>query len=184
MDDKKIVDLYFARNERAVEETATKYGTYCYSISYNILSCKEDAEECVNDTYIDAWNSIPPHRPVSLSLFLGRITRRISIDRWRVNNAQKRGGGEMSLTLEELNWCVPSHFDTEKEIEKRILRDVINDFVKTLPAHEQKVFLCRYWYFDSIKSISKRFHYPESKVKSMLFRIREKLRIRLEKEGF
>lgn len=184
MDDERIVGLFFRRDERAVEETAAKYGKYCYSIANNILANREDAQECVNDTYMDAWNSIPPHRPSSLALFLGKITRRISIDRWRRRSARKRGGGEMALVLDELYECIADSGDVEQEFEKRHLSEAINSFVKTLPKQEQKVFLCRYWYMDPIASISKRFGYSESKVKSMLYRTREKLRIRLREEGY
>ncbi len=184
MDDNIIVDLYFQRSERAITETATKYGNYCYSIAYNILSNNEDAEESVNDTYNDAWNSIPPHRPSILATFLGKITRRISIDRWRKRNAEKRGGGEIPLVLDELQDCIANVTSVEEEYEKKHLSDVINIFVKSLPETEQKVFLCRYWYVDSIGSISKQFSFSESKVKSMLFRTREKLRLVLIKEGF
>lgn len=184
MDDHIIVDLYFQRSERAISETASKYGNYCYSIAYNILSNNEDAEESVNDTYNDAWNSIPPHRPSILATFLGKITRRISIDRWRKRNAEKRGGGEIPLVLDELQDCIANATSVEEEYEKQHLSDVINTFVKSLPETEQKVFLCRYWYVDSISSISKQFGFSESKVKSMLFRTREKLRLVLIKEGF
>lgn len=184
MDDKGIVRLYFERNEQAIDETSKKYGKYCFSIANNILSNREDAEESVNDTYLDAWNSIPPHRPNSLSLFLGKITRRISIDLYRRKNAQKRGGGELALVLDELYQCIADEADVEKEFEKMHLSEVINEFVKYLPRSEQKVFICRYWYMDSIQSISKRFGYSESKVRSMLFRTREKLRETLRKEGY
>lgn len=184
MDDKGIVRLYFDRNQRAIDETSKKYGKYCFSIAYNILSNREDAEESVNDTYLDAWNSMPPNRPNSLSLFLGKITRRISIDLHRRKHAQKRGGGELPLVLDELYQCVADEADIEKEFEKLELSRTINEFVKFLPRNEQKVFICRYWYMDSIQSISKRFGYSESKVKSMLFRTREKLRDTLRKEGY
>lgn len=184
MDDNIIVDLYFQRSEKAIIETATKYGNYCYSIAYNILSSNEDAEESVNDTYNDAWNSTPPHRPSILATFLGKITRRISIDRWRKRNAEKRGGGEIPLVLDELQDCIANVTSVEEEYEKQHLSDVINTFVKSLPETEQKVFLCRYWYVDSISSISKQFGFSESKVKSMLLRTREKLRLVLIKEGF
>ena len=184
MDDNMIVDLYFQRSEKAITETAAKYGNYCYSIAFNILNNNEDAEESVNDTYNDAWNSIPPHRPSILATFLGKITRRISIDRWRKRNAEKRGGGEIPLVLDELQDCIANVTSVEEEYEKQHLSDVINAFVKSLPETEQKVFLCRYWYVDSISSISKQFGFTESKVKSMLFRTREKLRLVLIKEGF
>lgn len=184
MNDNAIVALYFERSEKAIEETASKYGKYCFSIANNILSNWEDAEESVNDTYLDAWNSIPPHRPSSLALFLGKITRRISIDRWRRKHAQKRGGGEIALILDELYECIANDMDVEREVEQRQLSELINRFVKSLPVQEQRVFLCRYWYLDTIPSISKRFGYTEGKVKSMLFRTREKLRTVLRKEGY
>lgn len=184
MDDKRIVDLYFERSERAIAETASRYGNYCYSIAYNILSSNEDAEESVNDTYNAAWNSMPPHRPSVLSTFLGKITRRISIDRWRKRNAGKRGGGEMPLVLEELQDCVADEKSVETEYEKQQLSVIINRFVTALPETEQQVFLCRYWYMDPVNSICRQFGFSESKVKSMLFRTREKLRVVLEKEGF
>lgn len=184
MDDKRIVELYFERSEQAVSETVSKYGKYCYSIAYNILDNNEDAEESVNDTYVDAWNSIPPHRPSILSTFLGKITRRISIDRWRKGRAEKRGGGEMPLVLEELQECVADDHSVEQDVEKRCLSDIINTFVISLPETEQKVFVCRYWYMDSVDFICKQFGFSESKVKSMLYRTREKLRVILSKEGF
>lgn len=184
MDDKTIIALYWERSEKALAETAAKYGNYCYSISYNILNNKEDAEESVNDTYIAAWKAMPPHRPSILSAFLGKITRRISIDRWRNHSAQKRGGGELPLVLEELKECISDKNKVEHEVEHRILAEKINEFVKSLPHREQQVFLCRYWYMDSIDSICKQFGFSESKVKSMLKRTRERLRTTLNKEGF
>ncbi len=184
MDDKCIVDLYWQRNEQAISETAAKYGNYCYSIAYGILNNKEDAEESVNDTYNDAWQCIPPHRPSVLSTFLGKITRRISIDRFRYRTAKSRGGGEMPLVLEELLDCVASDEDIIEEMERSRLSEVINAFVLSLPKTEKKVFLCRYWYMDSIDSIRKQFGFSESKVKIMLYRTREKLRTILVKEGF
>lgn len=183
MDDKQIVDLYWERKECAIEETASKYGSYCHSIAGNILHNPADAEESVNDTWLDAWNSMPPHRPSVLSTFLGKITRRISIDRWRKQNAKKRGGGQLPLVLEELEDCVSDGTSIEDETERRLLSEVIDSFVQSLPETEQKVFLCRYWYMDSVETIAAQFRFSGSKVKSMLYRTREKLRARLEKEG-
>lgn len=183
MDDKQIVDLYWQRNETAIDETAAKYGPYCHSIAYNILDNDADAEESVNDTYLDAWNSMPPHRPSILSTFLGKITRRISIDRWRRRSAEKRGGGQITVVLDELEECIADEKSVEQEVEAKLLADVINFFVKALPDTEQRVFLCRYWYMDSVESIAKEFGFSQSKVKSMLYRTREKLRARLIKEG-
>ena len=183
MDDTQIVELYWARKESAIEETAAKYGSYCRSIAENILQNQDDAEECVNDTWLGAWNSMPPHRPSVLSTFLGKLTRRISIDKWRRNTAKKRGDGQLPLVLSELEDCVSDGKSIEEKAERKLLAEVIASFVKSLPETEQKVFLCRYWYMDSVSSIASRFRFSESKVKSMLFRTREKLRVRLEKEG-
>lgn len=183
MKDDVIVDLYWKRDESAIAETAAKYGKYLHSISYRILLNNEDAEECVNDTYNDAWQSIPPHRPSVLSTFLGKITRRISIDLWRKNGAEKRGGGEMALALDELEECVSGTGDVEAEIERLELQKKLNDFLLALPRTERRVFMCRYWYMDSVSDIAGKFACSESKIKSMLYRTRKKLRAMLEKEG-
>ena len=184
MEDENIVALYWNRSENAVTETAAKYGSYLNSISFNILSNREDAQECVNDTYHDAWNSMPPHRPSILSTFLGKITRRISIDRWRKLNAKKRGGDELTLALDELGDCVSGFGRVEDELQRRELIRLFNAFLNTLPDTERRVFLCRYWYMDSIGSISQQFGFSQSKVASMLHRTRAKLRVVLEKEGY
>ena len=183
MDDTQIVELYWARKESAIEETEAKYGSYCYSIAQNILHNPDDAKESVNDTWLDAWNCMPPHRPSVLSTFLGKLTRRISIDKWRRSNAKKRGDGQLPLVLAELEDCISDGKSIEEETEHKLLNEVIAAFVKSLPETEQKVFLCRYWYMDSVNSIATRFRFSESKVKSMLYRTREKLRACLEKEG-
>ena len=184
MDDERIVALYWSRSEAAITETASKYGSYLNNISYNILVNREDAQECVNDTYNDAWNSMPPHRPSILSTFLGKITRRISIDRWRKLNAEKRGGGELTLALDELEDCVSGSGSVEDEIQRRELAKLFNDFLNTLPDTERRVFLCRYWYMDSIQSITQQFGFSQSQVASMLHRTRAKLRAVLETEGY
>ena len=184
MDDGKIVELYWDRSEQALEETRTKYGKYCYSIAFNILNSMEDAEESVNDTYHAAWNCMPPHRPNVLATFLGQITRRISIDRWRKSQAVRRGGGEITLALEELGECVEGTGSVEEELERQELIGVINLFLKSLPDTERRVFLCRYWYRDSVSDIAGHFGFSESKITSMLHRIRGKLRCQLEKEGY
>lgn len=183
MDDKQIVDLYWERSEKAIKETAAKYGGYCYSIAINILNNSADAEECINDTYLSAWNSIPPHRPSVLSTFLGKITRRISIDKWRKSNAEKRGGGQTAIVLDELSECIPDKNSIEHTVEAQFLADIINSFVEDLQDKDRRVFLCRYFYLDSVESIAERFGYSQSKVKSILHRTRQKLRTRLEKEG-
>lgn len=184
MDDKYIVDLYWQRNEQAISETSRKYGKYCHSIAFGILGNNEDAEETVNDTYNSAWNSIPPHRPTVLSVFLGKITRRISIDKVRYKNAEKRGGGELPQVLDELLDSVAVEDDVIGEMEKKRLTETLNAFVKSLPKTEKNVFICRYWYMETIDKIGKRFGFSESKVKVMLCRTRKKLHDVLVKEGF
>ncbi|MGE4354478.1 MAG: RNA polymerase sigma factor [Oscillospiraceae bacterium] len=183
MDDSRIVELYWTRSESAIDETAAKYGKYCYAIANNILANAEDAQESVNDTYLGAWNSMPTHRPAILSTFLGKITRRISIKKWQEKYAAKRGGGEIVLALEELCDCIPSEQGVEKELELAELSKIIDNFVMALPVTEMRVFICRYWYLDPISDICQQFGFSQSKVKSMLHRTRQKLLLHLEREG-
>lgn len=183
MDDKIIVQLYWDRSEKAIVETDTKYGGYCYSIAYNVLANNEDAEESVSDTYMAAWNQLPPHRPSILATFLGKITRNISINRWRARNTHKRGGGETFLALEELEECVDGKQDVEGAYEFHEVIEVFNQFLDTLPETERDVFLRRYWLMDPIADIAKSFNFSQSKVTSMLHRTRGKLRKQFEKEG-
>ena len=183
MNDKNIVDMYFNRDEEAITQTDKKYGRYCYSIAYNILTNKEDAEESVSDTYMTAWRAIPPRRPSVLSTFLGKITRHISIDRWRERSAYKRGGGEVTLALEELEDCVAGLQNVEMDYERKELIRAYVKFLDTLPVTERRVFLCRYWYVDSVEAIAEKFGFSQSKVKTMLHRTRAKLRMQLAEEG-
>lgn len=184
MEDARIVDLFWARSENAISEASAKYGKYCYTIAYNVLANHEDADESVNDTYLDAWNNMPPHRPSILSTFLGKITRRISIDKWRSRTAEKRGGGKIVLALDELSDCVPSNHNVEHEVEAAELAKVIDNFVMSLPPMDRRVFICRYWYLDPISAISQQFGFSESKVKMMLYRQRQRLLSHLEREAF
>lgn len=183
MEDSQIVALYFNRDQRAIEETAAKYGSYCYSIVHNILQNKEDAEEAVSDTYLGLWATIPPHKPVVLSTFIGKIARRTAIKRWQRSRTQKRGGGELALALEELSEYIPDRNTPETAIENAELTRLLNDFLRALPKEERTVFVCRYWYLDSIGDIAMRFGFSQSKVKSMLARTRKKLSTHLQKEG-
>ena len=183
MDDQAILDLYFIRSENAISETAVKYGGYCYSIAYNILVNKEDAEESVSDTWLTAWRTIPPRRPSALSVFLGKITRNGAISRWRERNADKRGGGEIALALEELSECVADPNTVEKAYDHRETVLACNRFLGILPETERNVFLRRYWCVDTVADIAASFGFSEGKVKSMLHRTRQKLRKQLEKEG-
>jgi len=184
MEDNNIIDLYWARDEQAISETDKKYGKYCRSIAYNILTNNEDADECVNDTYMGAWNSMPPHRPNALQIFLGKITRRLSIDRWRYKTAEKRGGGQLEPCLDELSDCIPAGSSPERMTELKELQECYDSFIYTLTTTERRVFLLRYWYMESIASIAKSTHFTESKVRSMLYRVRQRLKAHLEKEGF
>ena len=183
MEDSQIIDLYFQRSEEAISRTAAKYGNYCFSIARNILSCREDAQEAVNDTYLGAWNAIPPHVPRSFPAFLGKITRRISVTRYLAARAAKRGGGEPELALEELSGCIPSQMDIAQEVEAAELEKLLNHFVRGLPDTERRVFVLRYWYVMPVRQIAEQFGFSQSKVKSMLLRTRNKLRKELEKEG-
>ena len=185
MTDEGIVNLYWDRNEAAITETDLKYGRYCFSISYNILSNKEDSDECVNDTYNAAWNSMPPHEPHNyLFAFLARIIRHISLNRCKEQNTLKRNAFvcELSAELEE---CIPSpDDDINAKIDEITLKNVINDFLSSLTEEKRRIFLRRYWYMDSIKDIAKRFSISESNAKTTLFRIREQMKEYLVKEGY
>lgn len=183
MEDQGIIQLFFDRSEQAIEETDKKYRGLCFSIAYNVLDNREDSEESVSDTYLAAWNTIPPRRPNFLNAFLAKMTRHISIDRWRKRSAKKRGGGEIILALEELEDCVDAQ-SVETEFAKKELTRVLNQFLLSLPEMERNVFLCRYWYLDSIQIISQVSGFSQSKVTSMLHRLRGKLRKRLTEEGY
>ena len=184
MDDNKIVQLYFDRDERAISETASKYGSYCSSIARNILGNREDAEECVNDPYLNTWNSIPPHRPKLLSAFLGKIVRNLAFNRYKHNTAEKRGGGELPLVLDELAECVSGQDDVANAYLVKELVSAINDFLGTLPEDKRRMFVCRYWYTQSIAQIAKRHGVESSAVAVTLSRLRTKLRNYLMERGY
>lgn len=183
MNDSQIVALFFDRDQRAIEETAAKYGNYCYSIVRNILNNREDAEEAVSDTYLALWASIPPHKPTVLRTFLGKIARRTALKQWEKMRTQKRGGGEVALALEELSEYLSDGSTPETAIQTAELAQILNAFLRNLPKEERQVFVCRYWYLDSIADIAARFGFSQSKIKSMLARTRIKLRAALTKEG-
>lgn len=184
MDDSRIVELYWLRDQRAIEETQAKYGTYCNSIARQILDSREDAEEVVSDTYIAAWNAIPPQRPAILRTFLGKITRRLALKRMRSRNTQKRGTSTCAIALEELEECVPSGFRIDERLEAEELTELIDRFLAGLREEERNMFLCRYWYFDSVGDIAERFACTRSKVKMTLLRLRKKLLAQLQKEDY
>jgi RNA polymerase sigma-70 factor (ECF subfamily) len=184
MDDVKIVQLYLDRDEQAIPTTARKYGNYCTSIAKNILGNQEDAEECVNDSYLNTWNAIPPHKPKMLSTFLGKIVRNLAFNRYKHNTADKRGGGELTAVLDELASCVSGKEDVEKNYEYKELVSAINEFLRTLPAKKRNIFVCRYWYTESIADISARFGMKTTAVAMMLSRLRNQLHNYLTERGY
>lgn len=184
MDDASIVQLYWDRNEQAIPETAAKYGSYCISIAKNILGNHEDAEECVNDTYLRAWNAMPPHKPGLLSAFLGKITRNLSIQRYHYNTAHKRGGSQTVIVLDEIAELVSGTNDVERELDRKELVRAIDDFLDSIPTNRKNLFVCRYWYFDSISEIANRFGMTENHVSVTLSRLRLKLHNYLLERGF
>lgn len=183
MDDSQIIGLYFERNEQAIEETSVKYDKYLHRVAYNILYNTEDSDECVNDTYLKAWNSIPPARPAVLKLFLAKITRNIALDKKDYNNAQKRGGGEYFTPIDEIEETLGGE-SLSDIIDEITLKDIINDFLEGLPKETRIIFVKRYWLMDPISKIAHDMNCGESKIKMSLSRTREKLRKRLEKEGY
>lgn len=183
MEDRQIIDLFWERSERAIDETAKKYGKYCYSIAYNILHSREDSEECVNDTYWKAWGIMPPKRPERLGVFLGKITRNLSINRYNYANAKKRGEGQYSIALEELQECIPTTSNVEQAMEEKVLVELFNRFLEGLSVEKRKIFMRRYWYFSHVKEIAAEYGMSESKVKTTLMRTRNELKLFLEKEG-
>ncbi len=184
MEDKQIVDLYWERSEQAIPETEKKYGAYCYTIAQRILNVKEDSEECVNDTWLGAWNSMPENRPSLLAPYLAKLTRWLSLSRLREKNRLKRGGGEATLALEELNEQFASGNDVERDVELKELTRILNDFLHGLDKTKREAFLARYWYMAPISEIAKISGFSEGKIKTMLFRLRQKLWIELEGQGY
>ena len=184
MQDHDIIALYFARSEQAIRESSAKYGNYCLSIAQNILRSLQDAEECVNDTWLRAWNSIPPARPDHLQLYLGGITRHLSLDRYRKLHRDKRGGGEMVLALEEMQELACPDTDVRTLDSEREFYEVINRFLRARPLRERNLFIRRYYYVDSIEAIARRYGLTVNNVKKILSRTRVKLRDYLEQEGY
>ena len=184
MKDQDIVNLYWDRNEDAIHQTQMKYGAYLSKISYNILADFEDSKECVNDTYLAAWNSIPTNKPKNLAAYLGKITRQTSIDVFRKKHREKRYASEFAISLDELGDSFTDGVTPEQELNAKLLDEAINRFVSALPAMAQKAFVGRYYFFDSLKEIASYCGMTESKVKILLFRTRQKLKLYLKKEGY
>ena len=184
MEDREIVELYWRRSDRAVQESEKKYGPWCRTIAKNIVADLRDAEECVSDTWLAAWNAMPDKRPEKLGGFLGKLTRNLALDRWRAAQRRKRGGGETPLALEELSECIPDGGNVEETVELRELSRTVAAFVRALPETERQVFASRYYALASMEEIAARSGFSQAKVKSMLHRTRLRLRAELEKEGY
>ncbi len=184
MEDTAILDLYFARNEQAITETARKYGGYCFRVASRILNSNEDSEETVSDTYWQAWNSIPPQRPNFLKLFLAKITRNLALNRLQKQSAAKRGGGETELVLEELAECIPGTEQIDERLNAQELGRTIHRFLNTLPERDQDIFLQRYFFFDDPVTIAARFGIKRAHVNLILSRARTKLKTHLTQEGY
>lgn len=183
MQDEKILDLFWSRDEAAIEQTQAKYGAYCSSVARNILQSPEDCEECVNDTWLRAWNAIPPQRPKRLRMFLAKITRNLAFDRYKTQSAQKRNA-EAEVVLAELEQCLTTGISTEDHVLARELEIAMGRFVKDLPAREANVFVRRYFFADPIGDIAKRYSLTTGNVTVILARTRQKLRAYLKKEGY
>lgn len=180
MDDLKIIELYFKRSEEAIKETEVKYGRLCHSIAYNILSNDEDSKECVNDTYISLWNAIPPTKPQNFMAFICKIARNLSLKRLEFISREKRSR-DMTLSFEELEAILPAQYTADVSDEN--IGKLISEFLKKQKSDTRNIFIRRYYFFDSIKDIAKRYSFSESKVKNMLFQTRNKLKDYLIKEG-
>lgn len=182
MEDRDLINLYWNRSEKAIFETDKKYRNYCSKIAYNILYSPEDSEECLNDTYLNVWNSIPNDRPDIFSAYLGKITRNLAINIYNRKRTQKRGSGQVEIILDELENILASKATIESEIESKDITAALNNFLYSLEKEDRIIFVRRYWYVDSIKDISKTTGYSQSKIKSNLFRSRNKLKTYLQKE--
>ena len=183
MDDEKIIELYWRRDETAIARTDEKYGRLCRKISDDILSSREDSEECVNDAYMRVWGSIPPNEPSSLSAYVGKITRNIALDKLRQKNSSKRGNGEVPVLLDELAECVSGADELERRQDSAEIIDALNGFLETLSATERGVFMRRYWMMEPIADVAARYDISVSKTTTMLFRLRGRLKKHFMKEG-
>ncbi len=184
MEDREIVELFFARDEQALKEVSRKYGSYCHSIADHILGNHSDAQECVNDTWMKAWNAIPPQKPENMSSFLGRIARNTALDRWRHETRQKRGGMNFDAVLDELSECVSGSSDPEGEVSRKLLAEEIGEFLRGLAKTDRVLFVLRYWHAYSIPEIAEKTGISENNISVRLSRVRGKLRTYLKKRGY
>ena len=184
MKDEDIVSLYWDRDERAIRETETKYDRYLTKIAYNILNDAEDSRESVNDTYLAAWNSMPPHRPSVLSSYLAKLARRISIDLFRYRTRDKRMASEYAISLSELEDCVSGGNTTEEAVNVKLLADAIGIYLRLQSEEARTAFIGRYYFLDPIKEVADYCGMTESKTKTLLHRTRQGLKEYLKKEGY
>jgi len=184
MNDSEIIELYWHKNTKAISASMDRYGSYCFTVANGILGDVQDSEECVNDTWLKAWNAIPPARPAILKVFFAKITRHLSFDRYKVRKSLKRGGGDMPLVLDELAECIVSESDVEGQVNAKELGRVINQFVVFLPERERNLFVRRYFFSEPAKVIAERYDMNENNVNVTLSRIRKRLRSHLSKEGY
>lgn len=184
MDDREIVKLYFDRNIRAIEETTEKYRSYLATVAMNILGNCEDAEECLNDALHKTWNSIPPNRPENLRTYIGKIVRNLSFDRYRKNNSEKRGCGEIGIVLDELSEIVSGKDTPETEIDKKELAREINSFLSGISGEKRNIFVMRYWYAMKVSVIAEKTGKTETNVSVILNRVRSSLKIYLSERGY
>ena len=183
MEDAQIIDLFWARSERAIAEADARHGRYCRAIAFSILRSPEDSEECVNDTWLRAWEAMPPKRPGCLSAFLGKLTRNLALNRYRRLRADKRGGGQVPLALEELGECAAAQSGMEGVEDRALILSVLDGFLASLSQRDRMVFLRRYWYFSPVAEIAGDYRLSQSNVKMILARSRKKLKAALEREG-
>lgn len=184
MEDREILDLFFSREESAIQQTKEKYGSYCAAIAGNILDSGEDVEEVLSDAWLRAWNTIPPKRPEHLKLYLARIARNLAFDRFREIHRSKRGGGEMVLALEELKECLPAQGNPEEQMHARELKESINAFLRTLPPRDREIFVLRYFSVESTAAIARKSRLSEAGVRTVLSRTRRNLKEHLKREGY
>lgn len=182
MEDNKIIDLFWNRDEDAIKQTEMKYGAYCHTIALNILSIQEDAEECVSDTWLRAWNSIPPQIPANLRIWLGKIVRNCALNLWDRNHAKKRYNG-MEVLLEELAECLPSSDNTVQALEEKEVTQLISDWLKHLSASDRALFIRRYWGGESLHALSRSWHITPAKLAQKMYKLRLDLKSVLQKEG-
>lgn len=184
MDDHTILELFLRRDETAIRLAEEKYGAYCAAVARNILEDPADVEEVLSDTWLRVWNAIPPQRPVRLKLYLARITRNLAHDRFRSLHREKRGGGKMTLALEELKDCLPAQSGPEDAVNAGELQRAVNRFLAQLPGRDRDIFLRRYFFVEDFASIARRHGIKETSVRTILSRTRKKLKTCLEKEGY